>query len=507
MKNPIVWVKKNLRRFTGFGFVGGFVFATGTGLLALLVEIIGLHPSLAYFLTAIYSIEINFLLNRTFVWKERPAGFWRHWKRFHVARLITFPLNQAVFNLMISSGFTWIVATLVGLAISTGINFLGLDLFVFKVPTLRGPDFPDQLTVEWKPKVSVVIPARNEGSNIRECIRALLAQTYPPHEIIVATEPGDTTVDAISDWIRSGVVIHTAFLRPSGIQAGERDTNARRFQGLTMATGNVLMLTDAKIRVPKDWIEKVVYLLSQGDRVVAGITTRMPEDSRFLAVLSDEGFFRENPRFSEPYLTLETYGKSSGLPVTANLAFLRGVLEAIQKIFPVCGFGGWEDYALISTILEAGFEIRTTNELVVYRTHKPSMRLAKHAVTGIAARQFYLKHRHNAFAKNRHRSVVLFTLTLCAGIGFLLGIGMVFGWVQAFYAGVALAGTVLILLGVYNVVLAGDLRAFAFPPIILLQLLVWTTGYWIATVLGGDVPTWLTEALKSLRTLLLAAQG
>ena len=38
------------------------------------------------------------------------------------------------------------------------------------------------------PSISVIIPARNEGRNIRHCVQALLAQTYPNYEVIVVDD-------------------------------------------------------------------------------------------------------------------------------------------------------------------------------------------------------------------------------------------------------------------------------------------------------------------------------
>jgi putative flippase GtrA/glycosyltransferase involved in cell wall biosynthesis len=493
-----------LRRFAKFGSVGTAVLLAGLGLLTLLIEVCGLHPSIAYLLTAVFSIETNFLLNKFFVWKDKPGKFWHHWRRFHIARLVTIPLNQLVFNFMIASGFTWIVATLIGQVISTGVNFLGLDQFVFKDPIYCKSDFPKQLTVHHLPYVSVIIPARNEQASIRGCVAALLNQDYPPHEIIVATEPNDPTIGAIKDWIQQGKVRHVVFVRPGKIQTSHRDTNARRYQGLLHATGDILVLTDSKIRTPKDWLHKIVYLIAEhGNDVVAGITTRMPSDTRFLAVLSDEGFYRENPRFATDCITPENYGKFNGLPVTANLAFTRHVFETIQ--FPTQGFMGWEDYALTSAILETGFCIKTTNELVVYRTHKPTLRMAKHAVTGIATWVFRKQNHNNAFVKNRHKNAVLITLILLGGLGFVTGAAAIYGGLIALYSGLAMSITMFTLLGIYNVYLAKDIRAFAFPPIILLQIIVWIIGYWTAAIFGGDVPSKITETLKSLRMLLFAA--
>ncbi len=52
---------------------------------------------------------------------------------------------------------------------------------------------------ETGPLISVCVPARNEERNIRRCVEALLAQTYPNFEIIVLD---DRSTDATGEILR-----------------------------------------------------------------------------------------------------------------------------------------------------------------------------------------------------------------------------------------------------------------------------------------------------------------
>lgn len=50
------------------------------------------------------------------------------------------------------------------------------------------------------PLISVIVPARNEERNIRRCVNALLAQTYPNYELIVVDDrSGDQTLRLLED--------------------------------------------------------------------------------------------------------------------------------------------------------------------------------------------------------------------------------------------------------------------------------------------------------------------
>lgn len=94
------------------------------------------------------------------------------------------------------------------------------------------------------PQISIIIPARNEGRNIRECLQALLAQTYPNFEIIVVDDRStDDTPQILAELsvLDSRLhVIHGAEL-PSG-WAGKPHALV---QGAALAQGEWLCFMDA----------------------------------------------------------------------------------------------------------------------------------------------------------------------------------------------------------------------------------------------------------------------
>lgn len=52
-----------------------------------------------------------------------------------------------------------------------------------------------------QPKISVIVPARNEAKNIRRCVEALLEQTYPNYELIVLDDRSTDATPQILDQI------------------------------------------------------------------------------------------------------------------------------------------------------------------------------------------------------------------------------------------------------------------------------------------------------------------
>src|SRR5664279_1163948 len=82
------------------------------------------------------------------------------------------------------------LACLIGLAIVTWLHLRPpLDVVV-------SPVKPPQAA----PRISVIVPARNEARNIARCLDGLLSQTYPNFELIVLD---DRSTDATPQILQS----------------------------------------------------------------------------------------------------------------------------------------------------------------------------------------------------------------------------------------------------------------------------------------------------------------
>lgn len=79
--------------------------------------------------------------------------------------------------------------TLSALALALSGSTLLTNLAIFRAPHGTLPDPA--------PKVSILVPARNEALNIRACIESLLAQDYPHFEIVVLDDHSEDETGAI----------------------------------------------------------------------------------------------------------------------------------------------------------------------------------------------------------------------------------------------------------------------------------------------------------------------
>ena len=112
------------------------------------------------------------------------------------------------------------------------------------------------------PKVSIILPARNEEEFIGKCLDSLIEQDYKNYEIIVIDDSSnDNTGKIISNYAkRNSKIIHvTAKPKPEGWMG----KNWACMEGYKKAKGELLLFTDADTKHAKNVISLAVsHLLS-----------------------------------------------------------------------------------------------------------------------------------------------------------------------------------------------------------------------------------------------------
>jgi chlorobactene glucosyltransferase len=106
----------------------------------------------------------------------------------------------------------------------------------------RGPSLEDQ------PRISVIVPARNEAENISGIVATLLSSDYAKYEIIIVD---DRSTDGTTEIARRLAANHPERIRlveGADLPAGWMGKCWACWQGFQQATGDVLVFTDADTR-------------------------------------------------------------------------------------------------------------------------------------------------------------------------------------------------------------------------------------------------------------------
>ncbi len=93
------------------------------------------------------------------------------------------------------------------------------------------------------PKISVLIPARNEAHRIRPCLESLLSQDYPNYEVIVLNDNSTDTTEVILKEFAGDP--HFRFINGKPLPEGWKGKPYASQQLFESATGEILFFTDA----------------------------------------------------------------------------------------------------------------------------------------------------------------------------------------------------------------------------------------------------------------------
>ncbi len=99
-----------------------------------------------------------------------------------------------------------------------------------------------------KLRYSMVIPSYNEGEDVRLSIESAINQTYPNKEILVVDDSSDNTPEIVKEYASLGVKL---------LKGQRKGCCEARNLGIKSATGDVVVLLNADVVLPPDFLEKI----------------------------------------------------------------------------------------------------------------------------------------------------------------------------------------------------------------------------------------------------------
>jgi len=141
------------------------------------------------------------------------------------------------------------------------IGICGAWIFLIKsiIDSFRLTPYLDKFenTTESNPKVSVILPARNEEEFINKCLDSLIDQDYKNYEIIVIDDSSeDDTQKIIFQYAEKHSKVIPVIARPKPV--GWMGKNWACMEGYKKATGDLLLFTDADTKHSKNVISLAV---------------------------------------------------------------------------------------------------------------------------------------------------------------------------------------------------------------------------------------------------------
>ena len=149
-------------------------------------------------------------------------------------------------------------------AILLGIIIAWIILIKSMLITFRDTPFLDRFDIKdkTKPKVSVILPARNEEKFIGKCLDSLIDQDYENYEIIAVNDSSqDSTGNIIEEYAKKNSKIVHVNAKPK--PEGWMGKNWACIEGYRKSSGELLLCTDSDTKHSKQMISLAVsHLLS-----------------------------------------------------------------------------------------------------------------------------------------------------------------------------------------------------------------------------------------------------
>ena len=96
---------------------------------------------------------------------------------------------------------------------------------------------------------SIIVPSYNEGDDIRLSIESAINQDYPAKEILVVDDSSDETPRIVREYARQGVTL---------IEGERKGCCGARNLGMRSASGDVVVLLNGDVRLPRDFLTRIV---------------------------------------------------------------------------------------------------------------------------------------------------------------------------------------------------------------------------------------------------------
>lgn len=139
--------------------------------------------------------------------------------------------------------------------------FLALRTFISLVNLMSRIHLPDKKPVSF-PKVSVLIPARNEEAVLGLLLESLEKQDYPDFEVVVCDDHSSDNTEEILNWIVGEDERFHWFLGEK-LQEGWLGKNFACHQLAQKAKGKYLVFLNANVELSPDAITKAVALFQE----------------------------------------------------------------------------------------------------------------------------------------------------------------------------------------------------------------------------------------------------
>lgn len=266
--------------------------------------------------------------------------------------IIVFGMGVFIYVFQSYFNTVWGLALLCALMVIYTI-FMNLS---YKFKTRKLKKYPEIINENYKPSVTVMIPAHNEESVISSTVENILAMDYENFDIIVIDDRSTDNTSNVIKELEQKYDRVTALIRPQDAFPGKSAVLNDAFK---IAKGDAILVFDADATVEPDFLKKMVPNLEPKD--VGAVQARKIIRNKNVNLLTR---CQNNEYTMDSHLQVGRDSVKGAVELRGNGELIKR--EAIEDI------GGWNNYTIVddldmSTRLHIkGWDIRFCIDAVVF---------------------------------------------------------------------------------------------------------------------------------------------
>lgn len=238
-----------------------------------------------------------------------------------------------------------------GVAIALISIFIVIQVVGIASLLLAGSKTP-QKAQEELPKVSVLVAARNEESNLRDCLNSLRKINYPEDKIefVIGNDRSEDTTGEIAEEFAKRDNRFKIF-HLDGSEHPQTKGKARVLAFLAnQAQGEYLFITDADISINPEWINELLLHFEEKTTLVSGLTM-VESNGLFSGMQSMDWLYFMSLINGFSYLNMGVTAVGNNMAVKADAYKETGGYEKMP-------FSITEDYKLYKTLRSLGYKTK-----------------------------------------------------------------------------------------------------------------------------------------------------
>ena len=195
--------------------------------------------------------------------------------------------------------------------------------------------------------ITVLVPARNEQQQIRNCLDSLLAQDYPKHLrefIIIDDHSEDQTAAIVKEYENQGVRLLSL---NEYLPAGQQNSYKKKAieTGISQSRGSLILTTDADCTAGPGWLKAIAYCHEQTGAQLVAAPVKIPFQRTWLSVFQSLDFLSLQG-ITAASVFLGFHSMCNG----ANLAYTTHAFKAVKGFEGIDGLASGDDMLLMHKI-------------------------------------------------------------------------------------------------------------------------------------------------------------